>query len=98
MKTLTLFRAFIKASDGFWCAECNLLTEVVDEKGGGEIRDRRGRQSDTFEVALTKRLQEQEEELELLKAYSSDTAVLLHVHGFDYARWHENYEKEKQDV
>lgn len=55
MKTLTLFRAYVKATDDFWGTD-------------GE-HPRRYRQMNKLEEALTKRLQEQEEELERLREY-----------------------------
>lgn len=99
MKTLTLFSALMGAE-----AECKVLilclfNDTITLYGDRAIYEkqvtRRNRLILTLQKALTKRLQEQEEELALLNAYSSDTAVFLHIHGFNYDKWHENYLKEK---
>lgn len=96
MKTLTLFRAYdaTGAEIAFLVGETRFATSPEEAEQIRKKKSRKLRQKRTFRNALTKRLQEQEEELALLNAYSSDTAVFLHIHGFNYDKWHENYLKE----
>jgi len=75
MKTLTLFRAYKE------CMEQYHYALIQMRAPGGtrmylrweEEKNKRWRQLPVFENALIKRLQEQEEELERLRKYKSET-------------------------
>lgn len=76
MNTLTLFRAYVQIQDQITFLNYKLVTreaEATVEKA--EIREeiyRKCRQKETFCKALTKRLQEQEEELAELRKFRED--------------------------
>lgn len=71
MKTLTLFRDYTKAVNEYWLARGKASRAVDEEtrKTRLELAAEHERQFMELEGILNKRLQEQEEELELLRMY-----------------------------